>query len=75
MPKYKAGVAGPVPLADGRVITADQGEFELEVSSPHDKDLVERGVIVLAGDESEATGEPEAPVKSTPPAAPGGTRR
>lgn len=71
MPSYKAGVAGPIPLADGRVVTADQGEFELEVSSPHDADLVERGVIVLAVDEPEAT-EPEATtVKSTPPAAPG----
>jgi hypothetical protein len=71
MPSYKAGVAGPIPLADGRVATAEQGEFEIEPLegeselTPHDADLIERGVIVLAGD------EPQAPVKSTPPAAPG----
>jgi hypothetical protein len=70
MPSYKAGVAGPIPLADGRVVTAEQGEVELEVDSPHDADLIERGVIVLAEGEPQAP-EPPAPVKSTPPAAPG----
>lgn len=70
MPSYKAGVAGPIPLADGRVVTAEQGEFELEVDSPHDTDLVERGVIVLAEGEPRPPESP-APVKSTPPVAPG----
>jgi hypothetical protein len=84
MPRFKAGIAGPIPLADGRVVTADQGEFELEPQdveggepelAPHDADLIERGAIVLSEvvrDEGGSEGvEPKAPVKSTPPAAPG----
>jgi hypothetical protein len=48
MSLYKAGQAGPIPLQDGRVVTAEQGDFELEISSPHDADLAQRGVIVPA---------------------------
>jgi len=69
MPKYKAGVAGPIPLEDGRVVTADQGPFDLELPTAvegefsHDLDLIERGVIV-------ATDEPvaSAPVVAAPAA-------
>jgi hypothetical protein len=72
MPQYQAGVAGPIPLEDGRVVTAEQGPFELEVSAPHDEDLVERGVIVLVGES--APEEPAAPAApaTTPPAAKAG---
>jgi hypothetical protein len=65
MPTYQAGVAGPIPLEDGRVVTAEQGSFELEVTTPHDEDLVERGVIVAVPAEAAAA----AVSPSTSPAA------
>jgi hypothetical protein len=52
MPRFKCGVTGPVPLADGRVVTADDGPFDLDIPTAedgewsHDQDLVDRGVIV-----------------------------
>lgn len=67
MPLFKAGVAGPIPIADGRVVTAEQGPFEMEIATPHDEDLLERGVIVLVE-------EPTPPASSAPPAAPANTK-
>ena len=46
MPRFKVGVGGPVPLEDGRVLTAEDGPFELEIKKPHDQELVDRGVLV-----------------------------
>lgn len=65
MPTYQAGVAGPIPLEDGRVICAEQGPFELEVTTPHDAELVERGVIVPCAAEAV---EPPVVHKATSPA-------
>jgi hypothetical protein len=63
MPTYKVGVAGPVPLEDGRVVTAEQGPFELEITAPHDEDLLDRGVILLAAG---APADPKAPAPPAP---------
>jgi hypothetical protein len=73
MPRYTAGVAGPISLSDGRVVTAEQGPFELDVTTPHDEDLVERGVIVAAAEASDpdaSTPAPSAPATSAPASAP-----
>jgi len=45
MPQYKAGVVGPIPLEDGRIVT-DVELFELTITSPHDQALVDEGTIV-----------------------------
>lgn len=63
MPRYKAGVAGPIPLEDGRVVT-DAAPFELEVTTPHDQELVDRGVILPAEGEELAAQQPKS--QSTP---------
>ena len=65
MATYAAGVAGPIPLEDGRNVTADQGPFELDVTHPHDQDLVDRGVIV-AVDPQEPPESPPAKQPATP---------
>jgi hypothetical protein len=65
MPRYTAGVAGPIPLEDGRVVTAEQGPFDLEVDTPHDEDLVDRGVIVAAPAEPAQAAIPQS---TSPPA-------
>ncbi len=64
MTTFAAGVAGPIPLEDGRVVTAEQGPFELDVATPHDEDLVERGVIVAV--ENEQTEQEQKPPASQP---------
>jgi hypothetical protein len=62
MPRYKAGVVGPIPLEDGRVVTAEDGPFDLDVASVHDQDLLDRGAIVGA---EEASTSPELSTKRT----------
>ena len=76
MALYTAGVAGPISLSDGRVVTAEHGIFELDVETPHDEGLVDRGVIVEAAQPENAPAEskaPAAPAATTPAPAAGAT--
>lgn len=67
MSVYHCGVEGPVFLDDGRVVTSD-APFQLDAISPHDKALVEEGIIVLVEDPSvEAPAPPTPSPAETPP--------
>jgi hypothetical protein len=67
MSTFTAGVAGSIPLSDGRVVCAEQGQFELDVQTPHDWDLYQRGVIVPL--EGETVVEPTSQTEDSEPEA------
>jgi hypothetical protein len=72
MSLFTAGIDGPISLSSGRVVTAEDGPFEYEVKTPHDEDLVERGVLIeaaLPAPAAPATPTPAAPESTTTPAA------
>ncbi|HSZ70247.1 MAG TPA: hypothetical protein VK756_07785 [Solirubrobacteraceae bacterium] len=73
MPRFKAGVAGPISLEDGRVVTAEQGPFDLDITTPHDQDLLDRGVIVASADPAEPESLPSPAGRQQPSSSPAGS--
>jgi hypothetical protein len=72
MPRYKCGQVGPVPLADGRVVTHEES-FDLDGEiAEHDQALIDNGTIVLEDEPIAPKEQKSAKPAQTAPADPKG---